>query len=101
MTSTHYNNDRQYRENLIRFTIGYGHTIGRFHVDKGHPNGAEIHEVSSTGIITVFNERTNKLVTRMVARPNQIYRYFDSVHKEAPKAVIALARYHQQMGWNN
>lgn len=98
MTSRHYTNDRKMRERLIK-EIGYGHTIKSVVVDKGHRNGAEIHELSDTGIITVFNQRTRKLITRLIARPGQIKRYFNE-NEIIPKGLINLAREHQRMAFN-
>ena len=84
MTSRHWTEDRQERENLIR-TIGLGTKIATFVVDKGHRNGPELHTITTTGII--------------IARPNQIRRYFDEVTEEVER-VITVARKHQQLGYN-
>lgn len=43
-----------------------------FVVDRGHPNGPEIHSVTDTGIIVVHNQRTGKMVTKLIARPGQV-----------------------------
>lgn len=86
----HYIEDRQDRENRIR-KIGYGTVIKRVTVDRGHRNGPEIHEVTDTGIINIYNERTHKLVTKLIARPAQIKRYFDE--GKAPEELLKRARY--------
>lgn len=98
MTSRHWTEDRQERENLIR-TIGLGTKIATFVVDKGHRNGPELHTITTTGIIIVRNARTKKMVTKLIARPNQIRRYFDEVTEEVER-VITVARKHQQLGYN-
>ena len=98
MTSKHYSNDRQTREELIKNTIGYGNIVARFTVDRGHKNGAEIHEISDTGIITVYNKRTGKLVTKMVARPGQIKRYY--TNGKAPKELLSKAYENVNRGFN-
>lgn len=98
MTSKHYTRDRQRREELIE-QIGYGEVIKRVVVDRNHPNGAEIHEISNTGIITIFNQRTHKLITKLIARPNQIRRYFKE-NESIPNGLIELAQYHQKMAYN-
>ena len=94
MTSKHYTDDRKVREELIK-KIGLGNEIGIFRVDKGHPNGAELHTVTDTGIIIIRNERTHKMVTKLIARPNQIKRY--GIER---KDVIEIAREHQILGYN-
>ena len=98
MTSQHYLNDRTNRENLIK-KIGIGHEIATFLVDKNHPNGKELHTVTDTGIIVIRNERTHKMITKLIARPNQIKRYFGENLKGLEK-VLELARQHQELGYN-
>ena len=98
MTSTHYTNDRREREALIQ-QIGYGYIVKTAVVDRGHRNGPEIHKISSTGIITVYNQRTMKMVTRLIARPGQIARYYER-HEEAPAWLMEIAYEHLQMQYN-
>lgn len=96
MISKHYSEDRQVRENIIVNVIGIGSVVTEKVVDKGHRNGPEIHQITTTGIIIVRNQRTYKMVTKMIARPGQLKRYFDDV----PKDLLRLAMYHQRMGYN-
>ncbi len=91
MKSRHYQNDRRGREERIKKNIGYGIVIARFLVDRGHANGAEIHELTDTAIINIYNERTHKLVTKLIARPGQIRRYYKDGN--APKEVLDRAYY--------
>lgn len=98
MTSTHYINDRQKRESVIA-EIGYGYTVKTVIVDRGHHNGAEIHSISSTGIITIQNEHTKKVVTKLIARPGQITRYYTN-GETAPRWLIDIAREHMQKKLN-
>ena len=44
-------------------------------VDKGHKNGKEVHLVYNNGIVKVYNERTRKFITVLIARVPQIERY--------------------------
>ena len=44
-------------------------------VDKGHANGNEIHIIYNNGIVKVYNERTCKFITVLIARVPQIERY--------------------------
>ncbi len=98
MTSRHYNRDRIEREKLIK-TIGIGKEVATFRVDRHHINGAELHTITSTGIIVIRNEKTNKLITKLIARPNQIKRYFTEETKEVKK-LMRIAREHQKLGYN-
>lgn len=98
MTSKHYMTDRQKREAIIEM-IGKGTEVKRVVLDKGHKNGAEIHVISSTGIVTIYNQRTKKLITKLIARPGQIRRYWKN--EEAPEELIQIARQHQKMNYNH
>lgn len=88
MTSKHYTNDRQNREQVIN-TIGIGKVVARFVVDRGHKKGAERHEITDTGIIVIYNNKTNKMITKLIARPGQIRRYYKE--GKAPKNLIEKA----------
>lgn len=100
MTSKHYKEERESREQIISTIIGYGKIVNSFRVDKGHPNGAEIHKISDTGIITIYNERTHKLITKLIARPNQIKRYY--AYGKAPRNIVEKAYNNTVInGYNN
>lgn len=98
MTSQHWMRDREAREAIIR-QIGIGEVIKTVVVDKGHRNGPEIHEVTSTAIIVIYNQRTHKMITKLIARPNQIRRYYRE-NEIIPNDLIQLARDHQKRGYN-
>ena len=99
MKSNHYITDRQARENLIK-EIGYGKVIKSVVIDRHHPNGPEIHEISNTGIITIYNQRTHKMITKLIARPGQIKKYYNE-NKTIPKNLLKLAREHQLKKYNH
>ena len=73
--SNHYANYRLVREETIK-KLGRGYLVKSIRWDRGHKNGAEIHKIYSTGVIEIYNEKTNILCTKIVARPNQIRRYW-------------------------
>ena len=50
-------------------------------VNKGHMNGNEIHVIFNNGIIKVYNARTRKFITVLIARASQIERYNIKVTK--------------------
>ena len=50
-------------------------------VNKGHKNGNEIHLVYNNGVVKVYNERTRKFITVLIARVPQIERYKVKVTK--------------------
>lgn len=98
MNSKHYTRDRQQRETIIN-QIGTGNVIKEVVIDRGHRNGPEIHKITDTALILVYNQRTGILVTKLIARPAQILRYY-SDDELKPRAVVKLARKHVEMGWN-
>ena len=97
MNSYHYNRDRQLRESIIN-QIGIGNVIKEVEVDRGHRNGPEIHKITDTGLILIYNKESKKLITKLIARVGQINRYYQN--ERPPRKVIQLARYHCEMGWN-
>lgn len=71
-----------------------------FLVDKGHPNGAELHIVTDKGIIFILNNRTGKLITLLIARPNQVRRLYNACGQEPKKSILSRCRYHAENGFN-
>jgi hypothetical protein len=88
------------RNDFIQDEIGFGVPIRTFRWDKGHPNGAELHTITNTGIIVIRNERTKKLVTTLIARPGQIYRYYANENEVPPKFLMDIAKEHTEAGYN-
>lgn len=90
MTSEHYRTERESREYLIDFGIGFGHVVDDFVINRGHKDGPEIHILTSTGVIVIKNYYTNKIVTKLIARPQQIQRYYTNVGEKAPVILVRL-----------
>lgn len=100
MVSCHYSYTRTQRNELIS-KIGMGKPIEIFAVDRGHKDGAELHCITSTGLIVIYNRETHKLCTVLIARPNQIKRYYvDLGRNDFPNSVLELAYEHMKMGYN-
>ena len=99
MTSAHYTNERGDREYIVK-QIGYGNVIDRFLVDRKHRDGKEIHELSDTGIVTIYNSTSKKMVTRLIATPRQIRRYYEAIGEVAPKKLLAIAAKHEWLFYN-
>jgi len=96
--SRHYREDRKHREAIIE-SIGTGQVVAKFTIDKGHKRGPEIHSITSTGIIIIQNEKTKKLITKLIARPGQIRRYFKDITPNIQQ-IISLAYEHKALGFN-
>ena len=65
-------------------------------VNKGHKNGNEIHIIYNNGIVKVYNERTCKFITVLIARAPQIERYNIKVTKAMRKKI----NLHVKNGYN-
>ena len=99
----HFNADRRTRHNNIVKHIGDGKYVTTFLCDTNHPNGNELHNIFDNGIILVQNENTKKIVTELIARPNQIKRYWTLSNKELPQTmnyIIEKCLLHEQKGYN-
>ncbi len=99
--SNHYKRQRYKREKFIhKCCNGDGKIIDEFIVDKGHKNGLERHCVTDTGMIIIYNAHSGILVSKLIARPNQIKRYYVNTNKEPPLSLLRLAEWHESMGYN-
>ena len=98
MNSRHYTKDRQQREAIIT-QIGMGTVIKEVVVDRGHRNGPEVHKITNTALILIYNQRTGILVTKLIARPAQILRYYRK-NEPKPTKVIKLAKIHTKLKYN-
>ena len=97
MDSKHWRKDRQTRSRIIA-QIGLGQVVKEVVVDCGHKNGPEVHKITTTGLVVIYNQRTGIMVTVLIARPNQIKRYY--AENEAPQKIINLAFEHMRAGYN-
>lgn len=98
MNSRHWEMDRAEREAIINM-IGVGIVIKTVVVDRGHRNGPEVHKITDTGIVIIYNQRTGRMITKLIARPNQIRRYYKE-DETIPEDLIQLAKDHQKRGYN-
>lgn len=97
--TAHYTTDRSAREALIN-KIGQGNVIKGFIVDRGHKNGKEAHMVTDNAIVIIYNYNTKRLVTKLIARPGQIRRYYKGVGQVAPQWLLNIAYDHEKLGYN-
>lgn len=102
MDTMHYKNDKNIavRTMVIEKYIGFGRDIFSAELDRGHKNGTEIHVVTNTAIIKIYNARTKKHVTDLIARPNQIIRVYRAKGQYAPKWLLDIAYENQNRGFN-
>lgn len=102
--TNHYQNERCNREKFINERLGNGRVVDEFVVDRGHPDGAERHCITDNAIIIIYNVISGKLVTKLLARPQQIKRYYESTGRKHPPEydnILRLAREHNILGYND
>ena len=66
-------------------------------VNKGHKNGNEVHVIYNNGVVKIYNERTGRFITVLIARPPQIERYKVKITKTMRKKI----NLHIKQGYNN
>ena len=101
LTTNHLSVDRANRTHVVKELIGYGKPVRGFKVNRHHRNGMEYHLITSTALVMIFNFNSKKLITVLVARPNQIKRYYEAAGETAPQELLDLAYEHYKLGYNN
>lgn len=96
---TNHFNDRMQRY-FIAQQIGLGKPIKSFLVNTNHPNGLEIHTLTNTGLVFIQNEQSKKLITMLIARPQQLKRYYMATNQFCPKYLLNLGYMHNKAGLN-
>lgn len=100
--SIHYTNDRVKREEKI-MELGQGKKLASFRVrcpQKHYPQDWEVQTVTTNGIIIIKNAYSGRLVTKIIARCEQIERLYRAVGKTAPVETLEKARVHERLGYN-
>lgn len=103
MVSKHYQSRRNEREKFINEHFKNDYIVDEFIVDKGHPHGAERHCITNNAVIIIYNVNSGKLVTKLLARPQQIKRYYENSGREPPleyENILKLALEHTILGYN-
>ena len=97
MNSQHWITEREKRDQLVK-RIGWNYEVKRLIIDKNHRNGKEVHVITDTGLVYIFNQRTGKRITVLIARPGQLKRYWGD--KPVPEKLMNIARKHVEKGYN-
>lgn len=74
-----------------------------FVVNKLHPHGEEVHSITDNGIIIIHNLMSGRLCTKLIARKNQIKRYYETTGREKPleyEDILRLAEEHEKLGYH-
>lgn len=101
MVSKHYKTQRNEREKFIEEHLGGdGSLVDKFTINRFHPDGEEIHEIRDNGLIIIFNKNNGRLITKLIARRNQIEKYYKNSNKLPPQWLLDLAEIHETNGMN-
>lgn len=88
------------RDKFIREKIGVGNVIKEFVVDRGHKDGEEIHSLTDTGVIVIKNKEQGKVITEIIARPEQIRKLYKASGEHPPRYVLRRAYWNNANGYN-
>lgn len=102
--SKHLFYDRAQRDYFVsKYNLTNENIMNVFCVDKGHPDGIELHVIYKSGIIKIINPINRRIITYLIARPQQIKRYYDKCRLKVnwDRSVLDLAKEHQLQGLNN
>ena len=102
--SKHLNHERKCRNEFIEshFKLSNKNIVNVFCVDKGHKDGIELHVIYKSGVIKVINPINRRIVTYLIARPQQIKRYYEKCRLKVnyDKTVLDVAYAHELDGLN-
>ena len=82
--------------NMLLFTES-ATLLGCYVIDAGHENGLEVHAVYNNGVIKIYNLRTLKFITVLIARVGQMKRY---PNVEVTKTMKRKIKDHVQNSYN-
>ena len=101
----HMRNERGDRMNAIEELGGYGKSVCKRVLDRGHKDGPEIFVLTDNAIIKVYNANTLRHITDLIARPEQIIDRMGgalaSIDRNLMLSILRLAREHEKKGYNN
>ena len=101
----HMRDERGDRMNAIEELGGYGKSICKRVLDRGHKDGPEIFVLTDNAIIKVYNANTLRHITDLIARPEQIIDRMGgalaSIDRNLMLSILRLAREHEEKGYNN
>ena len=94
--SKHYGNDRKRREALIQM-VGEGEIYDEFWIYNPKYGEHLKHIITTTGVI-ILKTMSDKVVTKYLARPGQIKRYYP--YGDYPQDIVNLAIEYKKKGYN-
>ena len=102
--TSHFANERAYREYLINAMGGAGEVVLTNVIDRGHKDGPERFELTNKGIIVVYNDKTDRKITILFARVGQLYSRFGDKFRTLPYTMQNTIKTHcrewTELGYN-
>ena len=100
----HFRDERGDRMSAIEEIGGYGKSVCKNIIDRGHKDGPEIFVLTDNAIIKVYNANTLRHITDLIARPEQIVDRMGSsllkLDRELLMNIFNIARSHHEKGYN-
>lgn len=70
-------------------------------IDKEHKNGPEVHALYDDGSIRIYNYKSHRFITVLMARPGQAKRIMDKkCYKTIPQNILNMCLSNQNKGRN-
>ena len=101
---------KEERQKRLDFAISLldtnDYTEYTFLIDKHHPAGCELHNITHSGIIFILNQKKfeNNLpcfITVFIARPNQIFRLYNAFNIKINNYTLQKCLTYEKLGYNN
>lgn len=93
MTSRHYENDRQYREETIKECYGNEGKVVYSSIKFDEKRKRfYLYEITENAVLIVKATDCNLIITKMLARPSRIKKIWDNPTEEVIKKAVENAR---------
>lgn len=100
--SLHYQEDRAYREKIIKYIIGEGEIRKSIYVKNTSNNLSELtrHNITSTGIDIITSPDGKKVITKTILRPQQAVDLYKQIGETPPAWLMEEAWLHTSRRYN-
>lgn len=97
-SSYHYSKDRQVREKVINEMIGNGKIIKTTTMQEPNRSFPATYQISDTGIVTILDVSMTVIITKIIASPRQLRRYYQD--EPLPDKLLQSAINNVRKGYN-
>lgn len=99
-TTTHFQNERAYRELKIKSLLGEGFPIISFILEIS-PEDIQIQEILDNGVINVYSYFSHKKITMFIPTPERLSSIYKSCGVIPPSKLIIKSEINYRNGYNS